>query len=131
VRGQAGRRAREIELDHLGRTGADEKQKPDIRAALEELRDDSIELGVRIRESCEIPFPDDGRREPRFGKDHHAGGRLDEMRASARADDQKERILNLAVKPDDARQTAEHLALAALGDDLRAHEIAPGTAARR
>ena len=76
--------------------------------------DDAVELVVGVGEAGEIALLHDGGGEARLGEDHHAGGRLDEMRAGARADHQEERVLDLAVQPDDAGQAAEHLALAAL-----------------
>ena len=39
------------------------------------------------------------------------------MRAGARADDQEEGILDLAVQPDDSGQSAEYFPLAALAQD--------------
>ena len=42
-----------------------------------------------------------------------------QVRAGARADDEEERVLDLAVQPDDAGQPAEHLALAALAQHRR------------
>jgi hypothetical protein len=36
------------------------------------------------------------------------------MRAGARADDQEEGVLDFAMQPDNARQSAEYLALATL-----------------
>ena len=55
--------------------------------------------------------------EARLGEDHHAGRGLQQMRAGARADDEEERVLDLAMQPDDAGQAAENLALAALAND--------------
>jgi hypothetical protein len=40
------------------------------------------------------------------------------MGARARADDEKERVLDLAVQPDDAGQAAEHLALSLLAQHV-------------
>ena len=77
-------------------------------------RNDAIQFVIRIRQSREVALVDDRRGEPRFGEDHHARGRLNQMRAGARADDQEERILDLAMQPDDAGQAAEHFPLAAL-----------------
>ena len=114
---QPHRGARQIELDDFGRTGADQKQQLDVRPALEQLRHDPVEFVVGIGEPGEIPLVDDRGREARLGEDHHAGRGLDEMRAGARTDDEEERVLDLAVQPDDAGQPAEHLALAALAED--------------
>ena len=69
---------------------------------------------LRVGQAGQVALLDDRGREARLGEDHHAGGRLDQMRAGARADDEKEGVLDLAVQPDDAGQAAEHLALAAL-----------------
>jgi hypothetical protein len=46
------------------------------------------------------------------------------MRAGARSDDQKKRVLDFAVQPDDAGQAAENLALSALPQNWRV--TAPG-----
>ena len=87
--------------------------------------DDAVEFVIRVGQAGQIALVDDGGGEARLGEDHHAGGRLDQVRAGARADDQEEGILDLAVQPDDAGQAAEHLALAALAQDR------PLAAARR
>jgi len=91
-----------------------------------------------IGQAREVTLVQDRGREARLGKDHHTGRRLDQVRAGARADDQKEGVLHLAVQPDDAGQAAEHFALAALHQhrglstadvgmdrDDRAHDAAP------
>ena len=90
----------------------------DFGAALEELRDHAIEFLVGVGKSREVAVFDDCGRETRFGEDHDAGGRLHQMRAGPRTDDQEEGILDLAVQPDDAGQPAEDFALAALAQDL-------------
>ena len=77
------------------------------------LVDDPVELVIGIGEAGEIALLHDGGGEARLGKDHHAGGRLQQMGAGARADDEEEGVLHLAVQPDDAGQAAEHFALAA------------------
>jgi hypothetical protein len=74
---------------------------------------DAVELGIGVGQAGEVAVVDDGGGETRLGKDHHAGGRLDQVRAGARAHHQEEGVLDLAVQPDDAGQAAEHLALAA------------------
>jgi hypothetical protein len=104
----------EVELDHLGRAGADEEQQLDVGPALEQPVTTRSSSALASASPGEIALVDDRGGEARLGEDHHAGGRLDEMRAGARADDQEEGVLDLAVQPDDAGQPAEHLALAAL-----------------
>ena len=79
--------------------------------------DDGVEFGIGVGEAGEVLLLDDGGGEARLGEDHHAGGRLHEMGAGARADDQEERVLDLAVHPNDAGQAAEDLSLAALAQD--------------
>ena len=116
---QAGGGARQIELDHLGRARADQEQQLDIGPPREQLGDDPVQLLVGVGEPGEIALFHDRGRKARFGEDHHAGGRLDQMRAGARADDEEEGVLDLAMQPDDAGQPAEHLALAALAQDGR------------
>ncbi len=111
--------ARQVELDHFRRARADEEQQLDVGPALEQARDDAVEFVVGVGEAGEIALVDDRGGEARLGEDHHAGRRLDEVRAGARADDEEERVLDLAMQPDDAGQPAEHLALAALAQHRR------------
>ena len=80
---------------------------------------DAVELVVDVGQAGEVALVDDRGREARLGEDHHAGRRLDQVRAGARADDEEEGVLDLAVQPDDAGQAAEHLALAALAQHRR------------
>ena len=77
-------------------------------------RDDAVEFGVGVGQSGEIALIDNRGSEPRLGEDHDAGRRLQEMRASAGADDEKESVLDFTVQPDDAGKAAEHFALPAL-----------------
>ncbi len=79
--------------------------------------DHPVQLVVGVGEAGEIALLDDGRGEARLGEDHHAGGRLDQVRAGARADDEEEGVLDLAMQPDDAGEAAKDLALAALVED--------------
>jgi hypothetical protein len=58
------------------------------------------------------------------------GRRLQQMGAGARAHDEEEGVLDLAVHPDDAGKPAEHLALAALPQDLSARQLERGAHAR-
>ncbi len=68
---------------------------------------------MHVRQTGEVPLVDDCGGEARLGENHDTSGRLDEMSAGARADDEEERILDLAMHPDDARETAEHRMLSA------------------
>ena len=77
----------------------------------------AIQFVIRIRQPGEVALVDDRGGEPRFGENHDAGGGLDQVRAGARADHQEERVLDLAVQPDDAGQATEHFPLAALAQD--------------
>lgn len=112
-------RPRKIDLDHFRWAGADKKQKLDLWASRQQPIDDGVEFIVNVGDAGEITVFENGGGEARLGEDHHARRRLDEMRAGARADDEKERVLNLAVQPDDAGQSAEYFALAALLNDGR------------
>ena len=114
ARVQALRRAAEVELDDLRRARADQEQHADVGPALEQPGDDAVELVVGVGQPGEVAFVDDRGGEARLGEDHHARGRLQQVRAGARADDEEEGVLDLAVQPDDAGQAAEDLALAAL-----------------
>ena len=116
----------QIELDHLGRAGAHEKQQLDVGPPLEQPCDHPIQLLVGIRHAGEVALLEDRRGEARLGEDHDAGGRLDQVRAGARADDQEERVLDLAVQPDDAGEAAKDFALAPLEADRCIRAAADG-----
>ena len=124
---------RQIELDHLGRAGPNKKQKLDIRATLEQPGDHLVEFDIGIGQSGEVPLVNDCRGKPGLCKNHHPCGRLNQVGAGPRTHDQKECVLNFAVKPDDAGQAAEDLALAALAQDWdhRAHTAWPRPATSR
>jgi hypothetical protein len=83
----------------------------------EQALDLAVELLMGVGHAGQIAFLEDRGAEARLGEDHHAGGGLQQMRAGARADDEEERVLHLAVQPDDSGQAAEDLALAALLQD--------------
>ncbi len=106
-----------IELDDLRRTGADEEEHANVGAALQEAGDDAVEFFVGIGQPGEIALLEDRGREPRLGKNHDAGSGLDEVRACARADNEEEGVLDLAVQPDDAGEAAEDLALSLLAQN--------------
>ena len=89
----------------------------DVGPAGDQLIDHPIEFFVSVGEAGEIAFLHDRGGESGFGEDHHAGGRLDEVGAGPRSDHEEERILDLAMEPDDAGQSAEHFALAALAQN--------------
>ena len=114
------RGARQVELDDLGGAGADQEQQADIAAPLQQPRDHAIQFGIGIGHAGEVTLFDDRGGEARLGEDHHAGGRLDQVRAGAGADHQEERVLDLAMQPHDSGQAAEDRALAALATDLGA-----------
>ena len=107
----ASRGSLQVDLYHLGRTRADEEQELDVGAAFEKPRDDSVELVVDVGDAGQIPLVENCGGETRLGENHHAGRGLNEMGASARAHNQKERILDLAMEPDDSGEAAEHLTL--------------------
>ena len=90
---------------------------PEVGAPLQELRDDAIELLVRVGKARKIAFLHDRRGEARLGKDHHAGGTLYKMCAGARSHHQEEGILDLPMQPHDAGKAAEHFALTAFLQD--------------
>ncbi len=109
--------ALQVELDDLGGAGAHEEEGADVGAALQQAGDDAVEFLVGVGEAGEVALLHDGGGEARLGEDHHAGRRLQQVGAGARADDEEEGVLHLAVQPDDAGEAAEDLALAALLDD--------------
>ena len=128
---QPGGGAGQVELDHLRRARADQEQQADVGAAGQQPVDHAIELVVRVGAPGEVALLDDRGGKARLGEDHDAGCRLQQMRAGARADDEEEGVLDPAVQPDDAGQSAEHLALALLAQDRmrggcqRVHFAAP------
>ena len=111
LRVQSLRRFGQIELDHLGWAGPDKHQHADIGASGEQASDHTIQLVVHVRHAGEVTLLDDRGCKARFREDHHTGCRLHQVRARPASNDQKERVLHLAMKPDDRRQTAENLAL--------------------
>ena len=109
-----GRGALQIELDDLGRAGADKEQQLDVGPAREQpltTRSSSSSMSASPARSRSL---DDRRGEARLGEDHHARRRLNQMSASAGPDDEKEGVLDFAVKPNDAGQAAKHFTLATL-----------------
>jgi hypothetical protein len=111
------RRAGEVELDDLRRAGADEEQLLDVGTAAEELFYLAVEFFMGVGHAGQIALLEDRGAEAGLGEDHHAGGGLQEMRAGARSYHEEERVLHLAVQPDDAGEAAEDLPLAALLQD--------------
>ena len=107
-------RAGEIELDDLGRAGADEEELPDVAPPGQKAVHLAFELDLRVGQTGQIRLFEDHRAEARLGKDHHACGALQKVGAGARADDEEEGVLHLSMEPDDAGKAAEYLVLAAL-----------------
>ena len=68
----------------------------------------------RIRKARQIAFINDRGRKTGLSENHHAGGRLQQMRAGARADHEEECILNPPVQPYDTGQPTKYFPLAAL-----------------
>ena len=128
-------RARDVELDDLGRAGPDEEQAAHVRAPVEQFGHHAVEFVVGVLQAGQVALFQDGGGEARLGEDHHAGGRLEQVRAGAGADHQEEGVLHHAVQPDDAGQAAEHLALAAFAEDgsvgAAGHAGAPSSRASR
>ncbi len=81
---------------------------------------------MAIGHAGQVALLDDRGAEARLGEHHHPRRRLQQMRAGARADDEEKRILQLAVKPDDPGEAAEHLALATFAQHRRAVDRAAG-----
>ena len=107
----------QIQLDHLRRAGADQEQLPDVGPALQQAVDHPVQFLVGVGKASQVALLDDRGAEARLREDHHPRRRLHQMGTGARADDQEEGVLDLAVQPDDAGQAAEHLALAPLAQD--------------
>ena len=111
--------AGQIQFDNLGRARPDQEQLPDVGAARQKAGDFAVQFFMRIVQTGQIGLFENRRAESGFGENHHPGGALQQMRAGARTDHQEEGILHFPVQPDDAGQTAKHLALAALFQDRR------------
>ena len=109
----------EIKLDDFGRARADQYDHPEIGTAGNNASHDAVQLVMHVGQAREVTILDDGGGEAGLRKDHHAGGRLHEMSAGPRADDEKERVLQAPVQPDDRGQAAENFALAALARSWR------------
>ena len=107
----------QIQLDHFGGAGADQKQLADVGAARQQARNLAVNLGLGVDQAGKVFLFKNRGAKAGFGKDHHPGGRLQQMRAGAAAHHQKEGVLHLAVQPDDSRQPAKHLTLATLFQD--------------
>ena len=116
----AGRRRRQVQLDNFGRAGPDQEKKLDIWTPREEPLDRFVQLFIHIGQPGEIALIHDRGCESGLCKNHHPGRGLDQMGAGPRPDNQKKRILNLAVQPDNTRKAAEYLALPVLLDHLEA-----------
>ena len=113
------RGARKIKLDHFRWAGPHQEQHADIRPALDQARYHAVQFFIRIRQPSEITFFNDGGSESGLGENHDASCGLQQMRAGAAADHQKESILNLAMQPDNAGQATENLALTAFTQNWR------------
>ena len=120
LRAEALRGVAEIELDDFGRAGADEEQRADFRTPRQQPVDHAGELRMAIGQTRQIALFDDRRGKARLGEDHHARCRLEQVGACARANDEEECILHLAVQPDNAGQTAEDFTLAAFAQHGKA-----------
>ena len=107
-------RAGEIQLDHLRRTRSHKEQLLDIRTARQQPCNLAIQFVIGICHARQIGFFEDCCAKTGFSKNHHSRGRLQKMRAGAAADNEEKRILHFTVKPDDAGEAAEYLALSAL-----------------
>jgi hypothetical protein len=83
LRRQALRRATQVELDDFRRAGAHQEQHLDVRSAFQQTRHHAVEFLVCIGQPGQVALVDDGGAEARFGKDHHAGCRLHQVRTGA------------------------------------------------
>ena len=103
----------QVELDHLTGATPHQEQGADLRSALQELRDESIQLLIGIGQTRQVPLAKDGGAEAGFGKNHHPSCALDQMGAGAGAHHQEKGIRHAPMQPDDRGQTAKDLPLAA------------------
>ena len=115
----------QIELDHLAGAGTHQKQSADLGAPLQQIGHQAIEFLIGISQTGQVPLPQDRRAEAGFGKDHHAGGALDQVGAGAGAHHQEEGIRHAAMQPHDRGEAAEHLSLAVFSPDLRLPRCRP------
>ena len=117
---------RQIQFDHLGRAGAHQKKQFDLGATRQQLGHNAVEFDIGVGQAGQVPFVNDGCGKTGFCKNHDAGGRLNQMGAGARPHHQEKCILDFAVQPDDAGQTAKHLVLSALSQHRRITATACG-----
>ena len=111
--------ALEVELDDLGGAGPHQKEQLDVGPPREQLGHHTVELLVGIGQAGQVAVVDDGGCKARLGKDHHAGGRLNEVCAGARTHHEKEGVLYFSVQPNDAGEATKDFVLPALTQDLK------------
>ena len=102
----------QVQLDHLGGTGAHQEEGANLRPPLQELFHHPIQLIVGVRQACQVPFPQDGGAKAGLREDHDPRRRLDQVGAGAGAHHQEEGIRHAAMEPDNAGKTTKHLPLA-------------------
>ena len=73
----------QIQLDHFARARPHQEKGADFGPALQQISDNAIELFIGIGEPRQISFAKDGGAKAWFGKNHHAGGALDQVGAGA------------------------------------------------
>ena len=108
----------QIELDHLAGATAHQKQGADLRAPHQQIAHQPVELLIGISQAGQVALPEDRGAEAGLGKDHHAGGALDQVGTGAGAHHQEKGIGHAPVQPHDGGEAAEHLPLAALPQQL-------------
>ena len=57
--GQSFRRAMQVQFDHFGRAGTDQKQRADVRSPRQELLHDTVEFLVAVRHPGEVTLAED------------------------------------------------------------------------
>ena len=73
----------QIQLDHFRGTRANEEQSANIRASFQQLGYHAIQFFMTVGHASQVTLPQNGGRETRFCKNHHARGRLEKMRTGA------------------------------------------------
>ena len=104
----------QIQLDHLAGATTHQEQGADLGAPLQQILHQPVELIIGIGQAGQIPLPQNRSTETGFGKDHHAGGALNQVGASAGAHHQEKGIRHAPVQPHNRGEPAEHLPLTAL-----------------
>ena len=69
----------QVQLDHLTGAGSHQKQGADLWSPLQQFPGHTVQFLMGVRQARQIPLAENGGAKTGFGKDHHAGGALDQV----------------------------------------------------